>query len=541
MGQVIPISIDKNRAVEQAVNSFGGLPVVMWEYIINGLAYIDKGKTPVVEVKLEKNKIQVQDNGRGLNREDLNNFWKAYAENKDRKDGSYVYINRGYFGTGGLSIFKFANKLEIRSVKNKKLYVGTVNFKDLKKEKGGFHLEIDGEKTDAENGTIFVGTELNKEIGNKSTRDVKEYVKKQMMKCKGAEVYINDDLLRYAEPTIEENVTKIINSKNTEFFKDLNDLGFGAGEVILTLKKTKRPLPKGEYGVSVLGDGNLLEVCWPGIESKKYCNYIIGEAEIKNIYKNLERFRPPLFDQSRRSELSLDNNYVVKLRNFIGSELVKFEQEVSKIEKARDQEKFNKELSKKLNKISDKANEILKDVWEKLNLDSFNNQNLSKKSKRTSAKKDVINKIIAAGDELYKQRHNEVKDKKKKSDSKPPEDLKNKNNSKLKEEKTKKNNLGGLRIVPKQMGEDERRARFLEEDSVIYVNTDFPPLKKFIDKGDIESRELNALFKEIAGTELAVAMTSMLLQKGDYDGDVSTAMYDLLERINDFSRRFDQI
>ena len=142
---------------------------------------------------------------------------------------------------------------------------------------------------------------------------------------------------------------------------------------------------------------------------------------------------------------------------------------------------------------------------------------------------------------MYKQRHNEVKDKKKKSDSKPPEDLKNKNNSKLKEEKTKKNNLGGLRIVPKQMGEDERRARFLEEDSVIYVNTDFPPLKKFIDKGDIESRELNALFKEIAGTELAVAMTSMLLQKGDYDGDVSTAMYDLLERINDFSRRFDQI
>ena len=98
-----------------------------------------------------------------------------------------------------------------------------------------------------------------------------------------------------------------------------------------------------------------------------------------------------------------------------------------------------------------------------------------------------------------------------------------------------------MRIVPKQMGEDERRARFLEEDSVIYVNTDFPPLKKFIDKGDIESRELNALFKEIAGTELAVAMTSMLLQKGDYDGDVSTAMYDLLERINDFSRRFDQI
>ena len=64
--------------------------------------------------------------------------------------------------------------------------------------------------------------------------------------------------------------------------------------------KSKKPLKKAEYGISVLGDGNLLEVCSPGIETKKYVNYILGEAEIKNIYLKLEQFDPPIFDQSRR-------------------------------------------------------------------------------------------------------------------------------------------------------------------------------------------------------------------------------------------------
>ena len=58
------------------------------------------------------------------------------------------------------------------------------------------------------------------------------------------------------------------------------------------------------------------------IESKKYCNHIIGEAEIQNIYTNLEKFDPPIFDQSRRMELSKDNKYVVILRNFIANQLI---------------------------------------------------------------------------------------------------------------------------------------------------------------------------------------------------------------------------
>ena len=296
MGQLIQFKIDKTRALVQATASFGSLPVVIWEYVVNGLAYQIKGKMPCVEVTIKKDRIEVTDNGRGMAQDDLANFFTGYAENKDRKEGNYVFINRGYFGTGGFSIFKVAKNLQITSVKDKRLYDGNTSFDDLKKDTG-FRLDKIGAKTDIPNGTKFVATDLNKEISDKDILFVKDYIRKQMMRYKGTQVYINNDLLEYKEPSIEEDLTKRITSKGTEFFDNLNKLGFGAGEVQLTLKKSKKPLKKGEYGVSVLGDGNLLEVCTPGIETKKYVNYILGEAEIRGIYQKLEEFDPPIFDQ----------------------------------------------------------------------------------------------------------------------------------------------------------------------------------------------------------------------------------------------------
>ena len=107
----------------------------------------------------------------------------------------------------------------------------------------------------------------------------------------------------------------------------------------------------------------------------------------------MEKFDPPLFDQSRRRELSLENKYVLKLRAFIGIELEKFEKEVSNVEKEREQSKMDKELNKKLDQLSQKTNEVLNNVWDKLNLNSLNSQNLSKKSKKLTALKDVITNI----------------------------------------------------------------------------------------------------------------------------------------------------
>ncbi len=539
MGQVIPIKIEKTRAVVQSANSFGSISVVIWEYIANGIDYINKGTKPQMEVIIEKDKIIFSDNGRGLDTEDLQNFFTAYAENRDRVSGNYSFLRRGYFGTGGFSVFKIAKSLNITSVKNKKLYSGKISFEDIKKDKG-FELDTVGKKTDLANGTKFEVSDFYKEITKKQIVDIKDYVQKQMMNVKGAEVWINNDLLEYKEPAIEKELTKVIKSKDTVFYDDLNDLGFGAGNITLTLKKTKKPLPKGEYGVAVLGDGNLLEVCSPGIETKKYCDYIIGEAEIENIYQNLEKFDPPLFDQSRRRELSLENKYVLKLRAFIGIELEKFEKEVSNVEKEREQSKMDKELNKKLDQLSQKTNEVLNNVWDKLNLNSLNSQNLSKKSKKLTALKDVITNITKKGEDFYLSNKN--KNKKDKNEPKPfDKKINKKNNSKEEEDKSKTNNSGGLLIKQKGLGEDEGRAYFDEKRATIFINTDFPLIKRFIEKGDYENKQFDLLLKEIALTELSIAITTILQRDGYYGDDNLTALVDLRNRINDFSIKLDSV
>ena len=47
------------------------------------------------------------------------------------------------------------------------------------------------------------------------------------------------------------------------------------------------------------------------------------------------------------------------------------------------------------------------------------------------------------------------------------------------------------------------------------------------------------LLKEIALTELAVAITAILLRKGHYGDDTTIALVDLRKRINDFSLKFE--
>jgi hypothetical protein len=62
------------------------------EYVANAMEYVDDGVAPVVSVELDgKNKrIVITDNGRGMDREGLINFFLMHGENQDRKRGRGV-------------------------------------------------------------------------------------------------------------------------------------------------------------------------------------------------------------------------------------------------------------------------------------------------------------------------------------------------------------------------------------------------------------------------------------------------------------------
>src|ERR1035438_5018762 len=105
------------RDLLQSAGLFKTDKLVVWEYVSNGLQYIGAGTNPAVKVSLDsrKKRISIQDNGRGMDWNGLQNFFVMHGENIDRKEGK---PGRGRFGTGKSAAFGIAATLRIISVRN---------------------------------------------------------------------------------------------------------------------------------------------------------------------------------------------------------------------------------------------------------------------------------------------------------------------------------------------------------------------------------------------------------------------------------------
>jgi len=62
---------------------------VVWEYVVNGLQYVDRGTTPRVSVQVDQSgrSIAISDNGRGMTDKDLQHYFTMHGENVDRLTG----------------------------------------------------------------------------------------------------------------------------------------------------------------------------------------------------------------------------------------------------------------------------------------------------------------------------------------------------------------------------------------------------------------------------------------------------------------------
>src|SRR6202049_683813 len=104
------------RDLLQSAGLFKTDKLVVWEYVSNGLQYVNPGTNPVVRVTLDsKNKrIVITDNGHGMDWAGLQNFFVMHGENIDRKEGR---PGRGRFGTGKSAAFGIAETLRLTTVR----------------------------------------------------------------------------------------------------------------------------------------------------------------------------------------------------------------------------------------------------------------------------------------------------------------------------------------------------------------------------------------------------------------------------------------
>ena len=130
MAETITVRTHVARDLLQSAALFKTDKLVVWEYVSNGLQYRDHGVSPVVNVTLDsrKKQIVIDDNGAGMDREGLQNFFVMHGENLDRKAGR---TGRGRFGTGKSAALGIADKLTVSSIRDGKRNTVELSRKDI--------------------------------------------------------------------------------------------------------------------------------------------------------------------------------------------------------------------------------------------------------------------------------------------------------------------------------------------------------------------------------------------------------------------------
>ncbi len=263
--------------------------LVVWEYVANGLQYVDSGTNPFVRVRLDSkaHKITISDNGRGMTLDGLQNFFVMHGENLDRKSGT---PGRGRFGTGKSAAFGIAGVLRVTSVRDSRRSVVELTRLDLDKVTSGNPIPVrilqnEIACTDP-NGTIV-------EIDQIHLRSLDQpgcirYIERHLARWpKNCTVVVNNHECEYSEPPIKEQHRFRPTGKAHELL----------GDAELVLKVSKAPVDEDLRGVAIYSNGVWHETTLAGAEGKEMSNYIIGEIDVPRLDEDNTPISP--FDLSR--------------------------------------------------------------------------------------------------------------------------------------------------------------------------------------------------------------------------------------------------
>ena len=158
------MSLDLNILNHLGINLYSNVSAVISEVIANAW------DADATEVKIDTSEnddwfIKIQDNGEGMNLDDINNkFLKVGYQKRAEKDGGYSKIYHrpvmGRKGIGKLSLFAIADEIEIYSVKNSEKSAFLMSIAAIKeciknKDKAYHPVELDVSTINFSKGTLI--------------------------------------------------------------------------------------------------------------------------------------------------------------------------------------------------------------------------------------------------------------------------------------------------------------------------------------------------------------------------------------------------
>lgn len=527
---------DSARDLLQSAAFFSNEKLVAWEYISNGLQYVDPGTSPRVDVVVDtkQRRMIVSDNGRGMTLPDLRNFFVMHGENVDRKQGK---AGRGRFGTGKSAAFGIAEVLRINTVREGKRSVVALTRADIegaRKSDGPVEsvpvsVLISEEPAVEANGTTveIEGIKLPKLDPQAIVGLVERHL--AAWPNKDAVVTVNGHVCEYSEPPIRFERTFHPNPAEAAEI----------GEIALIVKVAKAPLDDELRGIAVFANGVWHETTLVGLERKEYADYLFGEIDVPILDEEHEL---PAFDASRRQQLNRENPIVRRLIPFIGRSLEEVRAELA----AEAKEQKASEHAKRLAREAEKIEAIINDDFQ-----SWRSQ-LSKVLAKARVGADAGAKLGSGGtepDELIFGGDVEATvtgsgdighgsgtgD----GDGEPPIA------GPLLEPKEdgeaigapaggageRKRARGGFSVEFEHLGASDHRAKYVSERRTIYVNLDHAQVKAALGDRDVADPVFRRLAYEVALTEYAFALAA-LLDERQWFSDTGDALFEIRDTID---------
>ena len=534
----LAVTSNVGRDILQSAALFKHEHQVVWEYVSNGLQYVEN-ESPLVRVAINQSNrsIMIVDNGRGMSFEDLHQFFQMHGENTDRASGR---PGRGYFGTGKSAAFGIANKLRVTTVKNNKRSTVELTRSDIQSQNAVDRVPVRVIERDTAV-ELASGTRIDVEDVNLTKIDrnsIIREIEKHIAHWPSATVYVDHHSCEFIEPLAAREV--VISTKGSPFEASLEG-------VSLILKVAKAPLEKTFQGIAITSKGVLHETTLAGLESKPAARYIFGSMEVPQLAESTSSISP--FDMSRSMILNRNNDVVKAVISFIGMNLQRIIEEIESEERKRKESEDAKNLRKEADKIADIINSDFVD-WSK---------QIKKVISDTSGSSDLRDgptdaghdEILISGDSILavlsgedsgvNNQHSEVPTKRDPEAEKRqgPEFVPQDDGAPIAKPQPSSPNTkrkrGGFSVDFLEMGEENARAKYDDTTRTIFINLDHPQISTAKGKSGIEDPVFRRMAYEVAFSEYAIGLAADLNNTGWYL-DPGESIFAIRETLNRLAR-----
>lgn len=345
------------RDILQSAQLFRTPEAAVWEYVVNSLQYVDHGVAPSVKVTVDTTAktITIDDNGSGMNVDDLGHYFTMHGENRARRKG---VPGRGKFGTGKSAAFGIGTTLTLSTTKNGKRQTVTLDRALIDATEGSsVPVEItehDADATGEPNGTTIKISGINTKLAKEP---IVALIERHLSAFHGSPtVTVNGRVCAIVRPT----------AALTRTFEPTPEQAKLLGGIELTVSAATMPLDDIHRGVQItIGDDNLIAVETAGVDSKEYGRQLFGHVDCPEL--DNPKYDPvAAYTNDRSMKLNKAHPVALALTTFIGASLEQVRQELVEEGRRVKADADARRLKETTDKIADILNDDLKDFRERL-------------------------------------------------------------------------------------------------------------------------------------------------------------------------------